>query len=309
MNLAPIVLFVYNRPWHTGKTLEALRLNPLAKQSELFIFSDGPKSSEKQEVNAIKKVRTLLQKEKWCKTVHIIEQPKNKGLADSIMDGITHVLQQHESVIVLEDDIVTSPGFLTYMNEALSLYHSNEKVMHIAGYIYPLSQSLPQTFFFNLGSCHGWATWKRAWQLLETDATVLLQNIKDRQLVDQFNIEGSNNFLWQLEANISGQIKTWATKWYATIVLNNGHCLHPGKSLIKNIGADGSGVHFDINFDYEIKEVAAEIIVEPIEIQEDKQIRGYIAEYLKKVNNKSLVDRILLNLRRIPVRIRNLAKR
>jgi len=309
MKPAPIVLFVYNRPWHTRKTLEALRLNPLAAQSELYIFSDGPKSTEKKELDAIQKVRAVIREKDWCKTIHLKEQSENKGLADSIIEGITQVLLHHESVIVLEDDIVTSPGFLKYMNDALSVYHNDEKVMHVAGYIYPLKQPLPQTFFFNLGSCHGWATWKSAWQLLETDASTLLQKVKERKLEDRFNIEGSNNFLWQLEANISGQIKTWATKWYATILLNDGHCLHPGKSLIRNIGADGSGVHFDINFDYEIKEVADKISVERIEIQEDQQIRAYIAKYLKKINNKSILERILLNLRRIPVRIRNLAKR
>lgn len=310
MNLAPIVLFVYNRPWHTRKTLEALAKNEYAEQSALFIYSDGPKSdANEQEHKQIQEVRSIIQSKKWCKEVTIKEAPENLGLADSIIKGVTEVVEKHGAVIVLEDDIVTSKGFLKYMNDALNLYENEKQVMHIAASMLPIKEQLPETFFFNVCSCHGWATWSRAWQHLRTDPFELLLELKDKDLLDRFNIEGTENFANQLERNISGALHTWAIKWYATVFLKNGFCLHPKKSIVNNIGCDGSGVHFDINFDYQTRHPATSIDVKSIPIEEEQNVRELARRFYKKNNNKSIPERILLKIRSIPVRISNLTKR
>jgi hypothetical protein len=265
MSLAPVVLFVYNRPDHTKQTLEALVKNDLANESDLFVFCDGPKeNADVETLEAIRNVRDLVKSRRWCKSVKIIESQRNKGLADSIVEGVTKIINQFGKIIVLEDDIITSKGFLKYMNEALNLYEQEDKVMHISSYL-PYTNSiktLPETFFLPFMSCWGWATWKRAWDKANWDSNYLYQQIKEPKVLYTFNLDGVLNFHEQLENNISGSIKTWAIKWYTSIFLNNGLCLYPKISLTINIGLDGSGenchaqdeeVIFDMNHRVEVK--------------------------------------------------------
>ena len=143
-NLAPIVLFVYNRPWHTAQTVEALQKNTLADKSELFIYSDAAKNSEV--ALYVKKVREYIRNISGFRKVTIMEREKNWGLANSIIDGVTTIVNKYGKIIVLEDDLVTSPYFLRFMNEALEMYENEESVASIHGYIYPI-EGLPETFF------------------------------------------------------------------------------------------------------------------------------------------------------------------
>ena len=137
--LAPIVLFVYNRPWHTKQTLEALAGNDLAELSHLYIYSDGAReNANNDELSIILDVRKYIKTQQWCSAVTIIERPRNFGLADNLLGGVSEVLDKHEKVIVLEDDIVTSKQFLTYMNASLEMYCEQEEVACVSGYIYPI---------------------------------------------------------------------------------------------------------------------------------------------------------------------------
>lgn len=129
MELAPVVLFVYNRPKHALQTLQALANNDLADESTLYIFADGPKeNASKPELDKIKEVRIIIKSTQWCEHVTIVERDKNKGLDNSIVDGITEIISKHGNIIVLEDDIVTAPGFLRFMNDNLLIYESSEEV-------------------------------------------------------------------------------------------------------------------------------------------------------------------------------------
>lgn len=243
-NLAPIVLFAYNRPRHTKQTLLALSQNELANQSDLYVFIDGIKSPvDNFLVESHRLVQEVVSSQQWCKNVLITVRERNYGLADNIVGGVTEVLSKHDNVIVLEDDIETAPGFLTYMNSALKQYKNDEKVMHISGFMFPVSQKLPPTFFYNTGSCWGWGTWKRAWKHYSPDAVSLLSQIDSKNLRDKFNIGGAYNFTSQLDGNIDGTLRTWAIKWYASFFLQGGHALHPYPSFTNNIGMDDSGSH------------------------------------------------------------------
>lgn len=148
--MAPVVLFVYNRPMHTEQTLEALHQNELADESILYIYADGPKGNlTKDAIEKIIRTRRVIRKKKWCKEVHIIESTHNKGLADSIISGVTDTVNRYGKAIVLEDDVVTSKGFLRYMNDALVMYEHDAGAMHISGFI-PYTRgaaALPETFF------------------------------------------------------------------------------------------------------------------------------------------------------------------
>lgn len=242
MTLAPIVLFVYNRPRHTELTLEALMLNELANESILYIYADGSKNKSGISENEILETRNVIRKKQWCKEVIIIETDVNKGLADSIIDGVTEVINQHEKVIVLEDDIITSKGFLRYMNESLHLFKDELKLMHVSAYSYPLNLK-NQFFLMPGGTCWGWGTWKRAWVLLNTDAFYHEKWIREANLIHRFNFKGSKALYTQLLDNVTGTRKTWAILWRATIFKNQSYTLYPPISLTRNIGTDGSGTH------------------------------------------------------------------
>ena len=306
INNAPIVLFVYNRPWHTRQTLEALTRNDLADKSELFIYSDGPKSNARQEdISKIDEVRKIINERKWCKEIHIIKSDTNKRLADSIINGVTEVVNLYGKIIVLEDDLITSNYFLDYMNKALELYETNEKVASINGFFVPVTGKLPETFFLKFADCWGWATWERGWIDFEGNAAKLLKEIKERNLSYQFDLKGAYNFTQMLSDQAEGKIDSWAIRWYASTFLKNKLSLCPKHSLVKHIGNDGSGtnvgktdfLYFELNED--------PVIVEKIPIVESRHALVELTRYFKPTQNrgkfpflKSVLPPILLNIYR-----------
>jgi len=243
--LAPICLFVYNRLHHTQKCIESLKNNDLASKSDLFIFSDGPKKNEDN--IKITEIREYLKTIKYFNSITIIERNKNIGLAKNIIDGVTRVLNKYGKAIILEDDLITSPFFLTYMNEYLEIYKNDNNVASIHGYVYPLKNQnkLPETFFIKGADCWGWATWKRAWKYFENDGTKLLLELKNKKLQKEFNFNNTYPYTRMLKEQTLGLNNSWAIRWYASAFINNMLTLYPRYSLIQNIGMDNSGTHCD----------------------------------------------------------------
>lgn len=247
---APIALFVYNRPQHTARTLKFLRQNELAAESRLFIFSDGPAKDTDEDLVA--EVREILKNTEGFKSVEILERKTNLGLADSVIAGVSQLIKNYGQVIVLEDDLITSPYTLTYFNEALQRYKKEEKVMHIGAYMYPLKNTdLPETFFYRAASSWGWATWERAWNHFEPDIDLLMSKFSNQQKA-AFSIDNQMNFWKQMVEFKTGKNNSWAIRWYASIFLQGGLTLNPSHSLVNNIGHDGSGVHSGINEIYNV---------------------------------------------------------
>lgn len=239
--IAPIALFAYNRLDHLTRTVDALKNNELAELSELYIYSDGPRKSEDEA--AVNEVREFLKTISGFKSVEIHASNTNKGLAKSIIEGVTALTESHGTVIVLEDDIVTSKFFLKYMNDGLRFYQGEEQVFHISGYNFPIeSNSQKETYFMVPATCWGWATWKRAWVHFNRETDAIISKF-DRKMIRDFNLSNSNNYFQQLLLNQSGKLNTWAIFWHAAVFLNHGLSLHPVKSLCLNIGHDGSGEH------------------------------------------------------------------
>lgn len=305
--LSPIALFVYNRPSHTLKTIESLKNNRLSNQSVLYVFADGPKiNASTDDLAKIKETREIIRKQKWCKEVVIEESADNKGLADSIVNGVTKVINKHGKVVVLEDDLETSPHFLDYMNDALNFYKDEGKVMHISGYMFPVKEKLPPTFFYNTASCWGWATWKRAWDYFEPDARLLKEKIEKSGLVKKFNIEGTYGFMSQLDRNVRGTAKTWAVKWYASIFLNNGLSLHPYPSLVNNIGHDGTGEHYLKSDKYNWPKLSDKIEIKKIELKESLTARKAIKRFNKN-NDTPLMSRLKIKIGKLlPYKIKKI---
>jgi hypothetical protein len=238
---APIVLFAYKRPRHTLATLTALSRNIMASRSPLIVIIDGPKTAS--ELTDIEAVRRVVRNAAGFASVEIVERQENYGLARSIIEGVGAVLRTHGRAVVVEDDIVTSPHFLCYMNDALTMYANDTLVASIHAYTYPVSASLPDTFFLRGADCWGWATWERAWRHMQQDGRALLEQITARGLRREFDANGARSLVRMLQQQIEGRNDSWAVRWHASAFLAGMVTLYPGRSLVQNIGLDSSGTH------------------------------------------------------------------
>lgn len=300
MKLAPIIVFCYNRPSHVERTLEALSKNDLADQSVLYIYADGPKenaTAEQQQL--IADTRMVIRKKLWCKEVHIVEAEKNKGLKANIVGAVTEIVNKYGRVITLEDDIITSIGFLKYMNDALEIYKDDEKVMHISGYMWPHRWHLPETFFYELPyPGGGWATWSRAWKHYSDDTEELFHYWNNKW--DEFNVVGKH-LQQQLVDNYEGKLNTWFIKWHAVMLRMGGLTLYPGISLTNNIGFDETAsnccktTQFDILKPAEYIEVRRKRI-HPCRLASSEIYAFYQGRWYNKRRRERLLEKVLLFL-------------
>jgi len=281
MNLSPIILFVFNRPDHTRRVIEALEKNDLASESDLFIYSDAPKK-QPDEVK-VREVRDYISGVTGFKKVTVITRDKNFGLANNIIDGVSTVVSEYGKVIVLEDDLVTSPYFLKYMNEALDKYEKAETVVCIHGYMKPVDVKLPDTFFLKGADCWGWATWKRGWEIYERDGRKLLKALLINNLTREFDYDGAYPFTQMLSDQIKGKNNSWAIRWQASAFIKNKLTLYPGKSLVQNIGNDGSGVHSDVSNLFDVKLSDSPVIITDIPIRENTYCRSALADFYNSI--------------------------
>ncbi len=298
MNLAPILLFVYKRPVHTRLTLEALKNNFLANESELFVVSDAPRNpADKDEVES---VRELVKSNNWCAKVHLICNEKNLGMNDNFFFHITSLLEKYGRLIVLEDDLCTSPYFLKFMNENLELYQEDKRVMQITGFNFKMkTRNLPSSFLMGVANGWGWATWNNRWQKLIRDPKIVFDKIKQKNLYDRLTIDKSYPDYWkQLESNATGIHNDWDIKWFSSFVLENGLCLYPKESLVVNIGFDGTGMHFkNGNKGHETILSKKPVLLEKQIIEENELARKYLRAYFFKQQpgfKEKVIDKLKL---------------
>lgn len=247
MKYAPIVLFAYARPDHTLRTLEALAANTLAKESMLYIYIDGPKESANEELRQRNiEVRRIAHLKQWCGKVEIIEQSSNKGLATSIRDGVTDIISKYQQVIVMEDDLVTSPAFLTYMNKALDFYQSYPAVFSIGAYAYPAQRmAVPQDYPYDTYAClrncsWGWATWKDRWDKVDWSASHYQTMKHSAAMKEAFNRMGDDEFdmFWMQQEQ---GLDIWSIFFTMAHFEHHAVAIIPCVSYVNNIGLDGSG--------------------------------------------------------------------
>ena len=278
--IAPIALFVYNRLDHTRRTVDSLKKNTLAGVSELVIFSDAPKTEVHSE--KVREVRQYIRQIEGFKSVSIIERDSNFGLARSIIDGVTRVVKKYGRIIVLEDDMVTSPYFLTYMNEALEKYADDERVVSIHGYVYPVGQPLPEAFFLPGADCWGWATWSRGWACFNSDGQFLLEELKRRKLISAFDYNEAYPFSKMLEGQIKGTNDSWAVRWSASAFLAGKLTLYPGRSLVHNIGNDNSGTHCGESADFNVNLSSTQINLNNINSEPSQEGRQAFEDFFRQ---------------------------
>jgi len=231
---APIALFVYKRLDTTRQTVEALALNAEAQDSILYVFSDAARTGDDRD--KVQAVRDYVHGIKGFKEVRVVENPVNKGLGASIIDGTSRVVSGHGRVIVLEDDIIVSRYFLEYLNAALDLYENDQRVISVSAYMFPVSRPLPECFFLRWADNLGWGTWKRGWDLFEPDGAKLLKELDESKEARAFDFDGAFNYREMLQDQVKGKINSWAIRWCASAFLNNKMTLYPGTPLVKHIG-------------------------------------------------------------------------
>jgi hypothetical protein len=292
---APVALFVYNRPDHAARTLAALAANGLAADTDLTIYCDGAKSPEA--VQAVEATRAVARAARGFRSLRTVERDSNLGLANSVISGVTEVCGERGSVIVLEDDLVTAPAFLRFMNDALDKYERDERVGSIHGYWYPVDCAVPENFFLRGASCWGWATWSRGWQVFERDGAKLLAQLRARRLTRTFDLEGSIPYTKLLESQIAGRNNSWAIRWHASTFLAGLLQLSPGRSLVNNIGFDGSGTHCDDSAAFEVSLAGAAVRLVDIPVEQSEVARAALVRYYAR--RYSLRRRIVSRLRRM----------
>lgn len=306
---APIVLFAYNRPMHTKNVLDSLSKNEEAKESELFIFCDGAKENATDEViSKIEEVRNIVKKENRFKNVTIKIQLKNKGLANSIIDGVTDVINKYGTAIILEDDLIVSPYFLNYMNQSLALYQDDKNVGEIgACNFFANGKDYPNHFFTTMPDTWGWATWKDRWEKFNPDAIFLYKELEKNNLMHTFNTYGSYDMKGMLLDQIVGKVDSWAIRWQAVMILNKWLCLYSNPAYsnhLESIDATHAPVNILPPMQLE-KTFITKVKIE--ESEDDKTTQAMMLAYsgkgdyfgklkpkLLKRKRKNIIKRILL---------------
>lgn len=243
MVLAPICLFTYNRPEETKKTIEALSANYLAPESDLYVFSDGPKTERNK--NQIDEVRKYLKSVNGFKSVHIYESRENQGLANSVISGVSKVVNKYEKVIVLEDDLITSPNFLDFMNQALTYYESENKIFSVSGYSLDLTflENYSKDYYFGFrASSWGWGTWKNRWNQVDWSSSgyrkVLFNPLKHFMFM-----RGGSDMPLMLWKQMNDKIDSWAIRWCFDQFKKDLLTVFPSKSKLYSIGFGESATH------------------------------------------------------------------
>jgi hypothetical protein len=259
--------------------------------TDLHVFCDGAKGEA--DADAVREVRAQVAGITGFASVTVVVRPVNVGLAGNVISGVSEVLERSERVIVLEDDMVVSPDFLAYMGQALDIYADDEQVASIHAYVYATRTLLPDYFFLRGADCWGWATWRRGWALFEPDGRLLLQRLESEGSLRDFDFDGAFPYSGMLRDQIAGRNDSWAVRWYASAFLAGALTLYPGRSLVANIGLDGSGTHAG-----DMPALATTAGRMPpmarIAVEESAAARAAIADALRP---RSLAQRVLARMR------------
>ena len=237
-----IAVFAFKRADLLRRTLRSLERAQGFGGFKVHVFSDAPRNEYPAEIDAVRRVRSVLRP--WCSRHNAIlhEATHNLGLRSSIVGGVTRVLEEYEAVIVLEDDLILSKCFLEFMEQALAACRPRNDIMQISGYFVPHNTDLPPVGLIRTPGSWGWATWRRAWTCYEDDAVKLVRDVSRRD-PEEFDLRGSYAFFDELKKNAEGHLDTWAVRWYASMFLKGGLALYPARSMTRNIGFRGDATN------------------------------------------------------------------
>ena len=308
MELAPIVIFTYNRPDKTLKVIESLKKNQLAKYSNLYVFCDGINKSKKDDFFKVNCVIEIIKNTDGFKNIKLIQRNKNLGLYKNITLGLDYIFKKNKKAIILEDDIIVSPNFLKYMNDCLIMYENDNEVGSICSNLSKNKEKLPSTFFLYHQDCWGWGAWRRSWKLFDHNNKRLLKKIKDQGLEKKFNFENKYNFTRLLVGN---QLKkrSWAVNWYASLLVHKKLNLYSSIPMSKNIGLGENSTNSKMIFKVlDVAKLKKNIKYKKIKIEESQEgYKAIINFYAKNQNIKpiNLVNKLRIKVRWVGIIIKN----
>jgi hypothetical protein len=297
----PVAIFAYKRPLHLKRVVDSVRCNPEAVETDLFIFCDG--AAHPDDESAVLQVRELAKAVNGFRSVTVVERETNYGLSRSITEGVGRICSEYGRTAVIEDDVLVSSCFLSWINVALDKYENEERVMSVGCYVYPTRVELPETFFLSLPDCWGWAVWQRSWLRYRSDGAVLLKELHARNLTYFFDFEGAYPYTNMLSNQVRGENDSWAIKWSASVLLAGGLTIYPKRSMTQNIGFDGSGTNCDASRAYfvELSERLPEL--NDIPLVESEGGREAWRQFFLTLNppkaNLSIIIRLLTKIRRL----------
>lgn len=290
-SLAPIIVFCYNRPNHLEQTLDALSCNELADQSTLYIYCDGPKDGASDEMRQkIADVRQVARKRQWCKEVHVVEAEKNKGLANSIIGGVTDVINKHGKVFVLEDDLVSSPHMLKFVNRALDFYEDYAGVFSVSVNRPPLSKmQIPKDYPYDVFAClrsysTGWGTWEDRWEKVNWSMDDFDRCMQNPDMLRALCRLGED-FPPMMQMQEDGLIDSWAVRFCFAHFKHHAVAILPCKSYVTNIGFDGTGTHSGIVanvYENDLSQSVANPRMLDIVYEDDRIINAFYSSYYPK---------------------------
>ena len=286
-NLA-VVIFAYNRFLHFKKTFSALLNNEKINQFRIYVFIDGPKNDHDK--NQSQLIENFLKEKKLGNKITIYKNYKNKGLKKSIIEGVSEVFKEYSKVVVLEDDVITSKNFIKFMSESLNYYEKDQHIGTITGYSFiNLEKNYPySTYLSKRHASWGWGTWEKNWEKINWDKEWIKNYIDKKNFKKNFN-SGGNDLYHMLNLQLDGKIDSWAIIYNMNQFINESYCLCPKKSLVYNIGLDGTGVHCKendkvfSNYDSEFE----------VKFYENVKIDNKIKKKIFKSFHTNLIQRII----------------
>lgn len=283
----PLTIFGFKRPDHLRKVLESTLVMNEFCEVQPHIFIDGPRNPEEMEL--VSETRKIAEQYALETGGIVSSAAANNGLSQSIIRGVNSIFEKHDSIIVLEDDLVGAKFFLEYSLSGLRTYSHEKRVSSIHGYLPNIDSPGNQSFFRRGADCWGWSTWKDRWQSVEWNSQVLLDELRTRKLVRKLNLNGAYCYSCMLQRQASGSIDSWAIRWHVSMFLQNRLALYPSHSLIENIGFDGSGRHSGINRFYETQISNEPVTPIYVPIIESRVARKRLAKHYRITfhNNRS----------------------
>lgn len=241
-NWAPIGVFIYKRPEHARRTIVSLLASDGVRLSPIHVFADGPRTDA--DALAVTATRAVAH-ELLGDGATYVERDRNLGLANSIIAGTTALCDRYGASIVVEDDLIVAPYFLRFLNEGLERYRDEPHVMQISGYMFdvPALERTRQALLLPLTTSWGWATWKRAWELFDPEATGWRERLAREGEESRFNLDGNYDYSRMLQQQMDGALDSWAIRWWYTVFARRGLTLFPPVTLVVNRGLDASGTH------------------------------------------------------------------
>jgi len=293
---APIALFVYKRPEHARRVIMSLRACDGVESSPIHVFADGPKSEA--EIPAVEATRAVA-RDLLGGTAVFVEQDRNRGLANSIIASTTEICDRFGRVIVVEDDLVVARSFLRFLNAGLERYRDEPRVMQVSGHMFdvPSLTNQREAMFLPMTTSWGWATWKRAWNLFDPSAAGWRERLNDVAEARRFNLDGRYDYARMLTRQMTGEIDSWAIRWYYTVFAQRGLVLFPPRTLVSNIGFDGSGTHDRLALPAHQAPLEVEASFDlPVEVAESRH-REQVFEAIRGFRRASPLEKVMALLK------------